>query len=174
MKCSDCGTELTEDMLISGICFNCGCSIIYSKTEAKKELLERQQQQLVEHEHQAEQKHHEYMQKFNNHKLTTSYSFEGYTISHYLGLVSGESVIGAGIISHLEANITNALGIETCGYSEKIKSAKQLALEDMISQSISIGGNAIIGISYSFSNFMSNMIGVSVDGTSVYIKTPKK
>lgn len=67
----------------------------------------------------------------------------------------------------MEASITNTLGIETTGYSEKMKIAKQLALDEMIKQSVSMGGNSIIGVSYSISNLLSNMIGISVDGTSV-------
>ena len=71
------------------------------------------------------------------------------------------------MISYLEASITNTLGMETSGYSEKMRTAKQLALDEMIKQSVSLGGNSIIGISYSISNLLSNMIGISVDGTSV-------
>ena len=36
--------------------------------------------------------------KINAHKLTTGYNFEGYQIMNYIGLVSGEIVIGTGFL----------------------------------------------------------------------------
>lgn len=166
MKCSNCGTELTPDMFNSGMCFSCGQ--LTSDTEKtfekeQKELKEEQQKEL-------NRQKQEFQKQLSEHMLTTGHDFKGYTISKYHGLVSGECVLGSGLISYLEASITNTFGIETTGYSEKMKIAKQLALDEMIKQSISLGGNSIIGISYSISNLLSNMIGISVDGTSVTIE----
>jgi uncharacterized protein YbjQ (UPF0145 family) len=101
--------------------------------------------------------------------LTTGYSFEGYSILNYIGIVSGESVIGTGLFSSIEAGISDFFGIESYDYSEKIKKIKNIALNDMIKQSAKCGGNAIIGISYSYIHFSGDMIGVSVNGTSVFI-----
>lgn len=170
MKCSNCNTELTPDMFSSGMCFSCGQSI--SDTEkafkAEQEKLKENHKREIDRQKQESQK--QCTEATQNHILNTGYNFEGYTISKYHGLVSGECVLGSGLISHLEASITNTLGMETSGYSEKMRTAKQLALEDMVKQSVSLGGNAIIGISYSISNLLSNMIGISVDGTSVTIE----
>lgn len=121
-------------------------------------------------EQQKERIQKQYAEATRNHMLTTGYNFEGYTISKYHGLVSGECVLGSGLISYFEASIANTLGTETSGYSEKMRNAKQLAIEDMIRQSVALGGNSIIGISYSISNLLSNMVGISVDGTSVTIE----
>lgn len=119
---------------------------------------------------QKEQAQKKYAEATQNHMLTTGYSFEGYTISKYHGLVSGECTLGSGLISYIEAGIANTLGTETTGYSEKMRNAKQLAAKDMVRQSVALGGNSIIGISYSISNLLSNMVGISVDGTSVTIE----
>lgn len=157
-------------MFSSGMCFSCG----YSTADSEKAYNEQQNKIKEEHKKEIEfekkrnQKQH--AEAARNHMLTTGYNFEGYTISKYHGLVSGECVLGSGLISYLEASIANTFGTETSGYSEKMKNAKQLAVEDMIQQSISLGGNSIIGISYSISNLLSNMVGISVDGTSVTIE----
>ncbi len=170
MKCSNCGNELTSDMYSSGMCFSCGQSISDSEKAIMEELDKQKNEQQEKINQQKIELQNQYDEKLKNHMLTTGYAFDGYVISKYHGLVSGECVLGSGLISYLEASIANTLGTETSGYSEKMRSAKQLAVEDMIKQSISLGGNAIIGISYSISNLLSNMIGISVDGTSVTIE----
>lgn len=170
MKCSNCGKELTSDMFSSGMCFSCGFPTSDSEkafNEQQDKIKEKRMEDMVQ---QKEKNQRIYTEAIQNHILTTGYDFEGYTISKYHGLVSGECVIGSGLFSYLEASIANTLGTETSGYSEKMKNAKQLAVEDMIKQSVSLGGNSIIGISYSISNLLNNMIGISVNGTSVTIK----
>ena len=52
-----------------------------------------------------------------------------------------------------------------------MKVAKKEAILDMIRESIEKGGNGIIGMSFNYFTFAgSNMIGVSVAGTSVVIE----
>lgn len=104
------------------------------------------------------------------HMLTTGYSFEGYNIVRYNGLVSGERVFGTGFISDLCADVADFFGGQTQRYSSTLKQIKQVALNDMIKDSLSKGGNAIIGISYKFVTFTGNMVGLSANGTSVTIE----
>lgn len=163
MKCSNCGNELTPEMFSSRMCFTCG----QSTSDSEKAFNEEQNKLREEQKKESDRQKQEIQKQCAEHLLTTGYDFKGYTITKYHGLVSGECVVGSGLISYLEASITNTFGIETTGYSEKMKIAKQLALDEMIKQSVSMGGNSIIGISYSISNLLSNMIGISVDGTSV-------
>lgn len=170
MKCSNCGNELTPEMFSSGMCFSCGCSTSDSEkafSEQQDKMNQDRQKEIAKQKEVEKKQHAEAVQ---NHMLTTGYDFKGYTISKYHGLVSGECVLGSGLISYLEASIANTLGTETSGYSEKMRDAKQLAVEDMVRQSIALGGNGIIGISFSISNLLSNMIGISVNGTSVTIE----
>lgn len=169
MKCSNCGKELTSDMFSSGMCFSCGFPTSDSEkvfNEQQDKIKEKRMEDMVQ---QKKKNQRAYTEARQNHMLTTGYDFEGYTISKYHGLVSGECVIGSGLFSYLEASIANTLGTETSGYSEKMRNAKKLAVEDMVRQSVTLGGNSVIGISYSISNLLSNMIGISVDGTSVTI-----
>lgn len=153
-------------MFSSGMCFSCG----QPTSDTEKAFEDKQKKLIEEQKKESDRQKHEIQKQCAKHMLTTGHDFKGYTISKYHGLVSGECVIGSGLISYLEASITNTFGIETTGYSEKMKTAKQLALDEMIKQSVSLGGNSIIGITYSISNLLSNMIGISVDGTSVTIE----
>lgn len=112
----------------------------------------------------------EHEEAISNHKFTTSFNFEGYEIVEYLGLVSGESVIGTGYFSDIKAGLSDLFGAESIAYSDKMKTAKQVALYDMLRDSVAKGCNATISISFDYITFSGNMIGVSVNGTAVKIK----
>ena len=102
--------------------------------------------------------------------MTTGYNFEGYNITNYICLVSGEIVIGTGFLSDFKASVADLSGVESKAYVYKLKDAKKTALRDMIAESVKNGGNAVIGISYEYIVFAGNMIGISVNGSSVKIE----
>lgn len=164
MNCIKCGHEITSEMLTSGICFQCGVPTS-DTVEAYERAQQEEKRKRVEMQSIAKQ---EQLRK-QEHLLSTGYSFETCSIKKYVGLVSGESVIGTGWFSTMESNISDLFGVESEAYSDKIKQAKKNALDSMIKESVSKGGNAIIGISYEMITLSRDMIGVSVNGTSVIV-----
>lgn len=160
-KCPECGANLTQEMLDVNLCWECG-KILDESLLDKDSLKEISQQ--------AEEQAAFEIPEIKNHKLTTGYNFEGYNITNYIGLVSGEIVIGTGFLSDFKASVADLLGVESKAYSYKLKDAKKAALRDMIVESVKNGGNAVIGISYGYVVFSGNMIGISVNGTSVKIE----
>lgn len=160
MKCPECGILLTQQMIDANMCWECGAILDNS-------LLD--EETLNEISQQAEETISFDIPKINAHKLTTGYNFEGYFITNYNGLVSGEIVIGTGFLTDFKAGIADFLGTESKAYTVKLKDAKKAALYEMIMESIKSGGNAIIGITYEYVTFSGNMIGISVNGTSVKI-----
>ena len=176
MKCVECGTELTDEMFANGVCFSCGCPIVKSE-----KAFEIEQSKIIAEEALAAQKRQEetlrraqetqklYDERLKNHMLTTGFSFEGYCINEYCGIVTGETIMGTGYFSDIGASISDFFGVEAVEYSEKLRTAKQTVLNNMIKNSTDLGGNAIIGISYELMTFSGNMMGVSVTGTSVKI-----
>lgn len=111
-----------------------------------------------------------HQKKIDSHMLTAGYDFQGYKIEKYIGLVSGECVIGTGIIADLFSDFSDISGTKSKTFSNKMKEIKSFAIKEMIEDSIYIGGNAIIGITYDHITFSGkNMIGISVNGTSVKI-----
>lgn len=111
-----------------------------------------------------------YQKKIDSYMLTTGYSFHGYEIEKYLGLVSGDCVIGTGIIADFFSDFSDLTGSKSKTFSNKMKEIKQEALTEMIKDSIELGANAIIGITYDHITFSGkNMIGISVNGTAVKI-----
>ena len=111
------------------------------------------------------------MQEFSmNTLITTGYSFNGYRITKYCGVVSGEVVLGTGFLSEFSASINDLFGTQSDTFASKMAEAKNAALRKLINKMIEVGGNAIIGVDFDYINFSNNMIGVSANGTSVVVK----
>lgn len=102
-------------------------------------------------------------------KITTSYNFEDYKINKYFGISSGSTVLGTGIFSELNAVGSDFFGTESDTFSNKLEQARNSSINKMINNAIQQGGNALIGVSFEYVNFSSNMIGVVANGTVVEI-----
>lgn len=105
-----------------------------------------------------------------NQMLTTGFEFFGYTIKRYLGIVSGEVVLGTGFLSEFSASFSDFLGTKSGAFASKLEEAKNTALNRMMQRSAEQGGNAIIGVDFDYITFSNNIIGVVANGTSVLIE----
>lgn len=112
----------------------------------------------------------ELQKKASTLKVTTGYTFEGYRIIDYKGIVSGETVIGTGLLSEFLSSVDDVFGTESNSFSGKMRKVKETALTKLKFQSVQAGGNAVIGIDFDYLTFSSNMIGVSANGTAVVIE----
>lgn len=176
MKCSKCGTELTEDMFMGKMCFNCGNPVeqsqkIYDIEQAEKKEAAESEKIRLRKEILEDQE-----DRSKNHMVTTGYDFSGYEIEEYFGLVSGEVLVGG--LAWKQAfsmNEVSSSSIKETEYSEKIKNTKKAALMQMVQESTLLGANGIIGISYSFDRIFEGMgIYISVNGTAVKIRKIEK
>ena len=105
--------------------------------------------------------------------ITTTPTIEGKKIIRYLGLASGEAILGANIFKDIFANITNIVGGRAGAYEQELRQAKDIALNEMAEQARSLGGNAVIGVDldYESINFGgSSMLMVSASGTAVEVE----
>ena len=104
--------------------------------------------------------------------VTTTNTIEGKKITKYLGLVSGEAIIGANILKDLFAGIRDIIGGRSAAYENELRKAKQIAIEEMIEQTKSLGGNAIIGVDLDYETISTNgsMLMVAASGTAVLVE----
>jgi len=105
-----------------------------------------------------------------NQQLTTGYDFNGYNITRYVGIISGEVVLGTGFLSEFSASVSDILGGQSQMFADKLEVAKDSAIEKLKIKSAQKGGNAIIGVDFDYITFANNMVGVVANGTSVVIK----
>lgn len=71
------------------------------------------------------------LEKSKFQKLTTGHFFDGYKITDYKGIISGETVIGTGILSEFLASGSDLFGVESNSFSEKMRIAKELSIEKL-------------------------------------------
>lgn len=105
--------------------------------------------------------------------VTTTPSVEGKSVKKYLGLVSGEAIMGANIFKDFFAGIRDIVGGRSVTYEKELRKAKELAIEEMIQASVALGGNAVIGVDLDYETIgggSGNMLMVSASGTAVEIE----
>jgi uncharacterized protein YbjQ (UPF0145 family) len=71
---------------------------------------------------------------------------EGKQIVQYLGIVTGEAVMGANLFRDLFAGIRDIVGGRSGAYEKELSQARQLALEEMEEMAEQRGANAVVGV----------------------------
>jgi uncharacterized protein YbjQ (UPF0145 family) len=106
--------------------------------------------------------------------IVTTPSLEGRRITRYIGLVSGEAILGANIFRDLFAGIRDIVGGRSAAYEQELRKAKDLALEEMQGEAQRLGGNAIVGVDLDYETITmgsgGGMLMVSASGTAVVIE----
>ena len=103
--------------------------------------------------------------------LTTTSTIEGRQIE-YLGLVSGEAILGANIFKDFFAGIRDIVGGRSAAYEGELRKAKDIALAEMRDQAQRLGANAIIAIDLDYETISvgGEMLMVSASGTAVVLR----
>lgn len=102
--------------------------------------------------------------------IVTTQTIEGKKINKYLGIVTGDSLLGANMYKDLFSGVRDVVGGRTSKYEEELTSARKLAMESMQEKAKKKGANAIIGTRVAYHNLggtMGNTIMVTVTGTAV-------
>ncbi len=104
--------------------------------------------------------------------ITTTHTIEGKKIVKYLGLVTGEAILGANIFKDLFAGIRDIVGGRSASYERELKKAKEIAVQEMLEECRAMGGNAVIAVDLDYETIgqTSSMLMVSASGTAVVIE----
>ena len=104
--------------------------------------------------------------------VTTTSTLQGKQISRYLGIVSGETIIGANVFRDFFAGIRDIVGGRSGSYEEVLRQAKDTALKEMQQQAMAMGANAVIGVDLDYETVGSNgsMLMVTASGTAVVVE----
>lgn len=101
--------------------------------------------------------------------VTTTHTVEGRPIQEYLGIVTGEVIVGANIFRDLFANIRDIVGGRSGSYERILSDARQQAIEELQAACGERGGNAVVGVDldYEVIGDTGSMLMVSASGTAV-------
>jgi uncharacterized protein YbjQ (UPF0145 family) len=76
--------------------------------------------------------------------VSTTTAIEGRPVRDYLGVVTGEVIVGANLFRDIFASITDLVGGRSGKYEEVLARARKEALGEMQEQARQLGGNAVI------------------------------
>jgi uncharacterized protein YbjQ (UPF0145 family) len=101
--------------------------------------------------------------------LSTTSILEGKPVSRYLGVVTGEAIIGANIFRDMFASVRDIVGGRSATYEKGLAEAREVAMREMQQRATELGANAVIGIDvdYEVLGQTNGMLMVSVSGTAV-------
>lgn len=104
--------------------------------------------------------------------LTTTNNIEGRKVKQYIGIVTGEVILGANLFKDFFASIRDIVGGRSGSYERVLKEAKDNALQELTDKARSVGANAIIGIDLDYETLGANgsMLMVSASGTAVVLE----
>lgn len=78
--------------------------------------------------------------------MTTTTVVEGKPVSRYLGVVTGEAIIGANVFRDLLASVRDVVGGRSATYEKGLAEARSVAMKEMEQRASELGANAVIGI----------------------------
>lgn len=101
--------------------------------------------------------------------ITTTPSVEGRAIEDYLGIVSGEAIMGANLFKDIFAGIRDIVGGRSGAYEEELRRAKELAMAEMQDNARLLGADAILSVDLDYETVGQNgsMLMVTASGTAV-------
>lgn len=103
--------------------------------------------------------------------VTTTPTIEGHPVQQYLGVVTGEVIVGANMFRDLFASIRDIVGGRSGSYEDVLARARMQALEEMKQFAAGMGGNAVVGVDLDYEVLGANgsMLMVSATGTAVVV-----
>ena len=104
--------------------------------------------------------------------MTTTPSVEGKQIVRYLGVVTGETIIGANVFRDFLAGVRDFFGGRSASYEAVLREAKDTALEEMARKAEALGANAVVGIDLDYETVggSGSMLMVTCSGTAVRVE----
>jgi uncharacterized protein YbjQ (UPF0145 family) len=101
--------------------------------------------------------------------MSTTTVIEGRPVTQYLGIVTGEVIVGANIFKDMFASIRDIVGGRSGAYESTLRDARKTALEEASAEARALGADAVIGIDldYEVIGQGGSMLMVSASGTAV-------
>lgn len=104
--------------------------------------------------------------------VTTTPSIEGRRIREYLGVVTGEAVLGANLFRDLFAGVRDIVGGRSGAYERELEKARRIAFQDLEQTARGRGADAVVAVDldYEVLGESNGMLMVSVSGTAVRLE----
>ena len=104
--------------------------------------------------------------------VSTTPTLEGKPIRDYLGIVTGEAILGANLFKDMFAGIRDLVGGRSNSYERELGNARKIALEEMQQRARALGADAVVAVDLDYEVVGQNgsMLMVSASGTAVKLQ----
>jgi uncharacterized protein YbjQ (UPF0145 family) len=101
--------------------------------------------------------------------VTTTPSVEGRRVVEYLGLVTGEVILGANAVRDFFASVRDVVGGRSGSYEKVLRHGRDAAVEEMVEEARTRGADAVLAVDldYEVVGKEGSMLMVSASGTAV-------
>lgn len=101
--------------------------------------------------------------------VTTTAVLEGKPVKEYLGVVTGEVIVGANVIKDFMAGMRDFFGGRSGVYEKTLRNARSEAMAEMVAEARSLGADAVIGVDLDYETVGQggSMLMVTATGTAV-------
>lgn len=101
--------------------------------------------------------------------LTTTPTVEGRPIRQYLGIVTGEAILGTNVIRDFFAGIRDIVGGRSASYEKELRKGRDIALEELEVEARRLGADAVVAIDLDYETVGQggSMLMVAISGTAV-------
>lgn len=101
--------------------------------------------------------------------LTTTPTVEGKPARDYLGIVTGEAILGANVVKDFFAGVRDIVGGRSGAYEKELRRAREIALAELEDEAQRLGATAVVGIDLDYETVGSggSMMMVSASGTAI-------
>jgi len=105
--------------------------------------------------------------------VTTTPGIEGKRITRYIGIVSGEAILGANVFKDIFATVRDIVGGRSATYEAELQKARDIALKELEQRAQAMGANAVVGVDldYEVLGQSNGMLMVAVSGTAVTVES---
>ncbi len=101
--------------------------------------------------------------------VSTTQMLDNQPVKEYLGVVTGEAILGANLFKDLFAGIRDLVGGRSAAYEKELRRARELAIAEMTQQAQERGATAVIGVDLDYETIGDggSMLMVTASGTAV-------
>ncbi len=103
--------------------------------------------------------------------VSTTTAIDGQPVTEYVGVVTGEAVLGANVFRDLFAGLRDIVGGHSTGYERFLRQAPETAIEEKVAEAEQMVADAVIGVDVDYESIQigqgGSMLMVSASGTAV-------
>jgi uncharacterized protein YbjQ (UPF0145 family) len=99
--------------------------------------------------------------------VTTTDGIDGREVTEYCGVVSGEAILGANVVSDIASGIRDIVGGRSASYEKKLKQGREEAVADLRAEADEFDADAVVGVGFDYEEMREGMLWINVSGTAV-------